>query len=179
MELVSAKNAIKSQLLDISNENESAESILKRVHAHIVAADIGACRCNEVFGIVVTVNLFLDLSLIAVLLSALQDPVYQSNVVLWPVTAFWITASSVHMCAFLLPIAAYNSSMNNVQILLHRYSARLNGLTTPSGSLDAWAKPLNNGLLKRWHHKVTVRRLHMRILRASCLTSAIFDALSS
>lgn len=158
MELTSAKRAIESQLLDIENESESAESVLKRLHARIVAADIGACRCNEVFGIVVTVNLMFDLSLIAVLLSALQDPEYQKNTVLLPVTAFWMTASSVHICAFLLPIAAYNSKLNSIQTLLYRYSARLNGLTTPSDGLDAWAKPLNSGLLKRLHHKVTANQ---------------------
>jgi len=75
-ELRSARNFIRAELLDSRQDSDSAESVLKRVHAHIVAADIGSCRCNEVFGIVIAGNLFLDLSLISVLLSALQDSEY-------------------------------------------------------------------------------------------------------
>jgi hypothetical protein len=156
MELRSGNYIIQSQLLDTDKESESAETVLKRLHAHIVAADIGSCRCNEVFGIVITVCLFFDLSLVAVLLSALQDPLYQKNSVLLPVSAFWMTASSLHICAFLLPIAAYNANLRNIQVLLYRYSARLNGLTTPSDSFDAWAKPLSTGLLKRLNDKVII-----------------------
>lgn len=155
VELRSARIAIKSRLLGTGKEYESAETVLQHVHANIVAADIGSCRCNEVFGIVISVSLFLDLSLIAVLLSALQDPLYQKNTVLLPVSAFWMTASSVHICAFLLPIGAYNANLRNIQVLLHRYSARLNGLTTPSDSFDSWARPLSAGLLKRLNDKVT------------------------
>jgi hypothetical protein len=153
-ELRSAMKLIDSELFERGDGSHSVESVLQRLHAHVVAADIGSCRCNEVFGIIVVGNLFLDLSLIAILLSALQDPLYQQNTVLLPVTAFWMSASCLHICAFLLPMAAYNSSMKMVQIMLYRYSARLNGLTTPPDNLDAWAKPLQGGLLKRLHHKV-------------------------
>jgi len=76
IELRSARNFIRAELLDSRQDSDSAESVLKRLHAHVVAADIGSCRCNEVFGIVIAGNLFLDLSLISVLLSALQDEAY-------------------------------------------------------------------------------------------------------
>jgi hypothetical protein len=154
LELRSASDIIDDELLTTGNHTDPAESVLKRVHAHVVAADIGSCRCNEVFGIVIAGNMFLDLCLIAIQLSALQDPVYRQNSVLLPVTVFWMTASCVHMCAFLLPMAAYNSNLENIQGLLYRYSARLNGLTTPADNLAAWAKPLDSGLLKRLHDKV-------------------------
>ena len=157
IELRSARGIISAELLAAVNNSDSAETVLKRVHKHIVAADVGSCRCNEVFGIVIAGNLILDLSLIAVLLSALQDPAYQKNSVLLPVTAFWMTASCVHMCAFLLPMAAYNSNLRGIQNLLYRYSARLNGVTTPDDNLAAWAKPLDTGLLKRLHAKVIFR----------------------
>jgi hypothetical protein len=157
IELRSARGIISAELLAAVNNSDSAETVLKRVHKHIVAADVGSCRCNEVFGIVIAGNLILDLSLIAVLLSALQDPDYRRNLVLLPVTAFWMTASCVHMCAFLLPMAAYNSNLRGIQNLLYRYSARLNGVTTPGDNLAAWAKPLDTGLLKRLHAKVIFR----------------------
>ena len=154
IELRSARGIISAELLAAVNNSDSAEAVLKRVHKHIVAADVGSCRCNEVFGIVIAGNLILDLTLIAVLLSALQDPEYQKNSVLLPVTVFWMTAGCVHMCAFLLPMAAYNSNLRGIQNLLHRYSARLSGLTTPDDNLAAWARPLDTGLLKRLHAKV-------------------------
>jgi len=153
-ELGSARRMIDSELLDTGEDSKSAESVLKRAHAHIVAADIGSCRCNEVFGIVVAGNLLLDFSLIATMLSALQDPLYQQDEVLVPVSVFWMTAGIVHICAFFLPIAAYNANLGSIQTSLYRYSARLNGLTTPADNWQAWAQPHRAGLLKRLHHKV-------------------------
>jgi hypothetical protein len=70
------------------------------------------------------------------------------------VSAFWMTATVVHICAFLLPMGAYNSNLRNVQVLLYKYSARLNGLLTPSDNFDAWAQPLSASLLKRLNDKV-------------------------
>ncbi len=165
-ELRSANNVIQSQLLYSDTESASAENILKHAHKHIVAADIGACRCNEVFGIGIAVNLVLDIALSSVILSALQDPLYQKNTVLQPVTAFWMTANVVHICAFLLPIGAYNANLRNIQVLLYKYSARLNGLLTPSDSFDAWAQPLSASLLKRLNDKVIA--LGMRVCLTTC-----------
>ena len=158
-EMDAARRMIDSELLDTGKDSKSAESVLKRAHAHIVAADIGSCRCNEVFGIVVAGNLLLDFSLIATILSALQDPLYRQNDLLLPVTVFWMTAASVHICAFLLPIAAYNANLGSIQTSLYRYSARLNGLTTPADNWQAWAQPHRAGLLKRLHHKVCLTRV--------------------
>ncbi len=64
-------------------------------------------------------------------------------------------------------MAAYNANVRAIQLQLYRYSARLNGLTTPGDNFEAWAKPLDTGLLKRLHDKVILLRWFVQSLHHS------------
>ena len=66
-------------------------------------------------------------------------------------------------------MAAYNANVRAIQLQLFRYSARLNGLTTPADNFEAWAKPFETGLLKRLHDKVILLRWFVQSLHHSSM----------